>query len=105
MRDMHGNSLKWTKEDEDQWLEQVKREHAISSDIIQQLRAHVRLLLTNQKRLITNLMQAQTDLNMYRAGVLARTERLLKSDAISGFYWDDVDGWHRDSDRGTVNGQ
>lgn len=96
------DAYKRTKKDEDQWLEQLKREHSIYHDLVQTLRADRKQLLFNQQKLLTNLIQATADLQLYRAQVLASTEQSLKSDAISGFYWDDVDGWHRESDRGTA---
>lgn len=97
-------TYKRTQKDEAQWLEQVRREHTLSSDIIRQLRNERQFLLANQQRLLTSLLQSDEVIHGYRTQVLADTERLLKSDAISGFYWDDVDGWHRNGDKGTSNG-
>lgn len=87
---------KRTKKDEDDYNRNLCREEPIKTEIIQQLRADVKFLLANQKRLLTNLMLAQTDLQTYREGMLAKTERLLREpNGVGGFYWDDADGWHR----------
>lgn len=86
---------KRTKKDEDDYNAELRREEPLKTEIIVMLRADRKRLLLNQQKLLTNLLHATADLQLYRAQVLERTEQALKVDTIPGFYWDNVDGWHR----------
>lgn len=86
---------KRTAKDEAEYNAHLRREEPIKTEIIQQLRADNKVLLTNQQRLLTNLLLAQQDLATYRAEKIASAEMALATGGVSGFYWDNVDGWHR----------
>lgn len=89
-----------TKKDEQQYDEQCRRENSVLGDLVRDLKGEVAQLRVNEAVLFENLLRAEDALRVYRARHFEQSKRRAElGDKVPGFYWDTVDGWHRESER------
>lgn len=97
--------LKRTKKDEDDYNLGLRRESPIKTEVIQELRAQLRLGLENQERLLTSLIESEETLLLYRRKALDNVRACMNHEGhcaigCTRHAWDTVAGWHRTGEAG-----
>lgn len=96
-----------TKADEVEYVANLKREEPIKTQVIVELREQNRNLWTSQARILQALLDAEAALRVYRE-VSLQQARLAADDpspcrpGCKRHRWDDVDGWHDTTPKGTT---
>lgn len=89
-----------TAKDEAEFVEHLRREEPIKTEVIIELHNTTARLLQNQETLLEELIRAGDALRTYRSELLEQTKRAIQhqTHCVPGCTrhdWDDVKGWVR----------
>ncbi len=90
--------------EEKAFSDNLRREEPIKTDVIVELRAQNKMLWANQVSLLTNLINAEDALRVYRLNLLEQSKACAGDSAThcvpgcTKHEWRNSDGWHRKSE-------